>query len=113
LLVAGEGYTDLVKKYQGGEAYSYVFDGQLGYLDYGLANENLLPQVTGTTIWHINTDEPDILDYDTSYKQDPQDALYEPNAYRSSDHAPVIVGLEPSEHPFQVYLPLVAGSSSY
>ncbi len=28
-----------------------------------------------------------------SYKQDAQDALYAPDAYRSSDHDPVIVGL--------------------
>ena len=28
-----------------------------------------------------------------TFKQDAQDALYEPNAYRSSDHDPVLVGL--------------------
>jgi len=49
--------------------------------------------VTGTTIWHINADEPDILDFDTSFKKPAQQALYEPNAFRSSDHDPVIVGL--------------------
>ncbi len=87
------GYTDLLFEYTGEYAYSYVFDGQLGYLDYGMPNEALLPQVTGATAWHINADEPDILDYDTTYKKDAQDALYEPNAYRSSDHDPVIVGL--------------------
>ncbi|HET9457621.1 MAG TPA: PxKF domain-containing protein, partial [Candidatus Limnocylindrales bacterium] len=39
-------------------------------------------------------DEPDILDYDTSFKPDEQDAIYEPNAYRSSDHDPVLIGLD-------------------
>ena len=34
--------------------------------------------MTGTTIWHINADEPDLLDYDTSFKKPAQDALYEP-----------------------------------
>jgi predicted extracellular nuclease len=87
------GYTDLIYEFNGEFAYSYVFDGQLGYLDYGMANADLLDEVTGTAVWHINADEPDILDYDTSFKQDAQDALYEPNAYRSSDHDPVIVGL--------------------
>ncbi len=87
------GYTDLVLEAEGEFAYSYVFDGQFGYLDYALANESLAAQVTGTAVWHINADEPDILDYDTSFKQDAQDALYEPNAFRSSDHDPVIVGL--------------------
>ncbi len=92
-ILAG-GYTDLLQQFQGEYAYSYVFDGQLGYLDHALANPELLAQVTGTTVWHINADEPDLLDYDMTYKQDAQDALYEPNAYRSSDHDPVIVGLQ-------------------
>lgn len=87
-------YTDLVERFQGEFAYSYVFDGQFGYLDYALANQPLLDQVTGATEWHINADEPDILDYDTTFKQSAQDALYEPNPYRSSDHDPVVVGLE-------------------
>ncbi len=87
-------FGDLMLAYQGEEAYSYLFGGQLGYLDHALANQALLGEVTGTTAWHINSDEPDILDYDTTFKQDAQDALYEPNAYRSSDHDPVIVGLD-------------------
>ena len=92
VLLAG-GYTDLVDKYHVENAYSYLFDGQLGYLDHALANQSLLGKVTGTTIWHNNADEPDILDYDMSFKLPAQDALYEPNAYRSSDHDAVIVGL--------------------
>ena len=35
-----------------------------------------------------------MLDYDTSFKPPAQDALYEPNASRSSDHDPVVVGLD-------------------
>jgi uncharacterized protein len=80
-------------------AYSYTFDGQVGYLDYALASASLVSQVRGATEWHINADEPDILDYDTSFKPPAQDALYEPNAYRSSDHDPVIVGLYLSQAP--------------
>jgi predicted extracellular nuclease len=86
-------FTDLLLAFEGEEAYSYLFDGQLGYLDYALANQSLLSQLTAAAAWHINADEPDILDYDTQFKQDAQDALYEPNAFRSSDHDPVIVGL--------------------
>lgn len=88
------GYADLLGIYQGEFAYSFVFSGALGYLDYAMANASLASQVTGTAVWSINADEPDILDYDTSFKKDAQDALYEPNAYRSSDHDPVIVGLD-------------------
>ncbi len=92
-LNTSDDYVDLAFAFQGEFAYSYLFGAQLGYLDYAMANMALLPQVTGTTIWHINSDEPDILDYDTTFKKDAQDALYEPNAYRSSDHDPVVVGL--------------------
>jgi uncharacterized protein len=92
VLLAG-GYTDLVHHFLGEYAYSYVFDGQLGYLDHALANADLLAQITGATVWHINADEPDLIDYDMSFKLPAQQALYAPDAYRSSDHDPVIVGL--------------------
>jgi hypothetical protein len=92
VLTAG-GFTDLLLHFEGEEAYSYLFDGQLGYLDYALANQSLLGQVTGTEVWHINADEPDIIDYDTTFKLAAQDALYAPDPYRSSDHDAVVVGL--------------------
>ncbi|HWQ15372.1 MAG TPA: ExeM/NucH family extracellular endonuclease [Roseiflexaceae bacterium] len=90
---SADDYTNLIAQYQGTFAYSFVFDGQAGYLDHALANISLAAQVTGAADWHINADEPDLLDYDTSFKPPAQDALYEPNAYRSSDHDPVVVGL--------------------
>jgi predicted extracellular nuclease len=87
-------FGDLLLGFEGEFAYSYVFDGQLGYLDYALANGALLDEVTGATAWHINADEPDVIDYDTTFKQPAQDALYAPDPYRSSDHDPVITGLD-------------------
>jgi predicted extracellular nuclease len=84
------GYTDLVAwAYDGPWTYSYTFDGQAGYLDHALATADAAWQVMGATIWHINTDEPSVIDYNTEYK--PQD-LYTPTPYRASDHDPVIVG---------------------
>jgi predicted extracellular nuclease len=94
VLGTGDDYTNLIERFGGLFAYSFVFDGQAGYLDHALSSTSLTGQVTGAAEWHINADEPDILDYDTSFKSDAQDALYEPNAYRSSDHDPVIVGLD-------------------
>ncbi|AUC89303.1 MAG: hypothetical protein CL600_11865 [Alteromonas sp.] len=93
LTITSSGFTDLVAKYEGEFAYSYVFDGQVGYLDHALSSSVLTEQVINTQVWHINADEPDIFDYDTSFKKDAQDALFEPNAFRSSDHDPVIVGI--------------------
>lgn len=92
-------YTNLIAHFQGTYAYSYLFDGQFGYLDHALANAGLFAQVTGAADWHVNSDEPDVLDYDTSFKPAAQDALYEPNAYRSSDHDPVVVGLNVVNYP--------------
>jgi uncharacterized protein len=89
----GDDFTNLIAKYGGQFAYSYVFDGQSGYLDHALASSHLVDQVTGATDWHINADEPDVLDYDTSFKGPAQEALYEANAFRTSDHDPVVVGL--------------------
>jgi predicted extracellular nuclease len=88
------GYTDLLLTHEGEFAYTFVFDGQYGYLDYALSSASLTSQVTGATVWHINADEADLIDYDTSFKKDAQDAIFAPDAFRSSDHDPVIVGLD-------------------
>lgn len=97
------GYTDLLDAFGGPEAYTYLFDGQLGYLDYSLANDSLSPQVTGATAWNINADEMVVFDYnddvrdsgEASYERESNaEPIYEPNGYRSSDHDPVIVGLD-------------------
>ncbi|MDD5368383.1 MAG: ExeM/NucH family extracellular endonuclease, partial [Anaerolineaceae bacterium] len=73
------------------DRYSYTFDGQSGTLDHALATASLDLQITGVDIWHINADEPKALDYEIQ----PNPAnLYQPDAYRSSDHDPLIVGLD-------------------
>lgn len=90
-LLEDAGYTGLSELFvPPADRYSYVFDGFSGELDHALAAPSLLDNVTGTTIWHINADEPLILDYNTEFNPA---GLYAPNAYRSSDHDPLIVGL--------------------
>lgn len=92
--LAGAGYTDLLTRFQGQDAYTYVFDGQFGSLDHGIAGPGILGEVTGASTWSVNADEPSLIDYDMTFKADAQDALYAPDAYRSSDHDPVMVGLD-------------------
>ena len=88
------GYADLLKTYLGATAYSYAFDGQWGYLDHALASQSLVSQVSGVTEWHINADEPSVLDYNTEFKSAGQIvSLYAPDQFRVSDHDPVLVGL--------------------
>jgi len=104
----GDDYVDLIHQILGEEAYGYVFDGHIGYLDYALTNKAMEKAVIDVAVWHINADEPDLIDYDMSYKLDAQDALYAPDAYRSSDHDPVIVSLSFVEGPtFDLYLPII------
>ncbi len=100
------GYTDLEYEFNGIAGYGYVFDGQWGYLDYALANESLMPQVTGASSWHINADEVNMLDYNDTIQDEteapfhakpPTNELYAPDAFRSSDHDPVVVGLSLGE----------------
>ncbi|MFZ5904489.1 MAG: ExeM/NucH family extracellular endonuclease [Chloroflexota bacterium] len=88
-------YTNLINAFVGADAYSYVFDGQSGYLDHALATSTLSAQATGATEWHINADEPIALDYNEEYKTPNHVAtLYAPDQYRSSDHDPLVVGLD-------------------
>jgi len=84
-----------------------VFDGQTGSLDHALASKTLTAQVVGTDIWHINADEPTSFDYndtirdvgESSFEAKPAALnLYEANQYRSSDHDPVIIGVQLSEN---------------
>jgi len=92
--LTGAGYNDLVASFEGEQAYSYVFFGQAGYLDHGLANAALTEKVADTTVWAINADEPRALDYNTEFKSPEQQAsFYAPDAYRASDHDPVIIAL--------------------
>ena len=87
-------YTDLIDDFQETSGYSYVFDGQYGYLDYAMANATLAGQVTNASAWHINSDEPRSLDYNTEYKTTSQiTSLYADDAYRASDHDPVVIDL--------------------
>ncbi len=88
------GFTDLKKAFGGEYAYSYVFDGMLGYLDHALADADLAPHVTGASSWHINADEVPLIGYETRYKKPAQQDVYAPDAYRSSDHDPVLFGLD-------------------
>ena len=109
-LLAG-GYNDLETTFHGANAYSYLFDGQLGHLDYAFASATLLGQVTSADAWHINADEADLFDYNDEIKDTGESAfeekpdgsalvpprvLFQPGTpYRASDHDPVVVGLFP------------------
>jgi len=77
--------------------WSYIFDGASGRLDHGFVTASLAPKVAYATSWHINADEPAVLDYNLEFKQ-PACAtcsvdFYSATPYRSSDHDPMVMGL--------------------
>jgi len=85
---------NLVERFHGNHVYGYVYGGQTGYLDHALANRKLASYVLDANFWHINADESDVFDYDTSFKPDPVKAMFDPTTpYRSSDHDPVLISL--------------------
>ena len=87
------------RAFLGPDAYSYVFDGQWGYLDHALGSASPRTQVTGVGDYHINADEPSVLDYNTDFKTAETCHLYAPDQFRVSDHDPVMVGLVPNAPP--------------
>ena len=92
--IEAAGYVNLLKDFSGDLAYSYVFTGLAGYLDHALASNSLRSQVTGAADWHINADEPRVLDYNEEFKTPQQViSLYSPEAWRASDHDPLIIEL--------------------
>ena len=66
--IKNAGFTNLIESFLGPDAYSYVFDGQWGYLDHALGSASIVSQVTGVGDYHINADEPSVLDYNTDFK---------------------------------------------
>jgi len=91
-LVTG-GLEHLSLRIPAAQRYSFVFGGQSGELDHALATPSLAAQVRGITPWHINSDEPPVLDYNTEFKTDDR---YAPTPFRSSDHDPLLIGIDPS-----------------
>ncbi|SDZ75599.1 ExeM/NucH family extracellular endonuclease [Rubrimonas cliftonensis] len=80
-----EGFTNLAAE----DAISYYFNGEGGTLDYAFANDSLLDQVTGSTIWNINSVEA----YSIQYNESDFAEFGDLGPFASSDHDPVIIGL--------------------
>ena len=93
-MIEEAGYLNLVAD-RVDDPYSYVFDGQWGYLDHALGSPSVTGQVVDVLEWHINSDEPSVLDYLTDFKSAGQQvSLYAPDRFRVSDHDPILVGLD-------------------
>jgi hypothetical protein len=96
-------YEDQLVRFTEGSPYTFTFDGMQGTLDTALALEDLAARVTGAAVWHINADEVPAIDYQESVgvSFNPRfrtleiaAGYYDPSAFRSSDHDPVLIGLD-------------------
>ena len=96
-------YEDQLVRFTDGIPYTFTFDGQQGTLDTALARDRLAKRVTGAAVWHINADEVPAIDYQesvgVSFNQrfrtaQIAEAYYDPSAFRSSDHDPVVIGID-------------------
>jgi Ca2+-binding RTX toxin-like protein len=95
------GYVDQIGRFYPTLGYSYVFDGQAGRLDHAITTSSLSSKVTRAVHWHINADESLAQDYNFEFKAPNTNCggLCPPDPYdgsvpaRSSDHDPVLLGL--------------------
>lgn len=90
-LLARRGYADLVARFAGPHAYSYVYAAQAGYLDHVLGDATAAAHVVAVQAWHINADEPAAFSYAPAPGSRAVPAFYAPDPYRSSDHDPLVV----------------------
>lgn len=97
------GFVDQLRRFTEGIPYTFTFDGMQGTLDTALARGTVADRVTGAAVWHINADEVPAIDYQESVGvsfnrrfRTPEiaAAYYDPTAFRSSDHDPVLIGLD-------------------
>ncbi len=84
-ILRADGLTDLIPT-----GHTSLFMAEWGALDHAFATSGMNAQVMGAQIWNCNSDEPHVIDYNDEFiNQD----LYAVNAYRSSDHDPLVIGL--------------------
>jgi len=99
------GYTNVGKEFT--DEQTYLFGARVGSLDHVLTSESLVEDVAGADIWNINSVESIGLEY-SRYNGNVTN-LYAEGPFRSSDHDPLIMGLnraadddgEPTEEPTQ------------
>lgn len=90
-VLGAAGYHNVEREF-GADEYSYSFSGLSGSLDHIVANKAAMDLATGADIWNINSGESLALEY-SRWNYHGTD-FHEPTPFRSSDHDPVILGLD-------------------
>lgn len=85
-LLYDRGWVDALEAAGLERPHSYVFRGLAGRLDHALVRAGRADRLRGAAVWSINADEHDGFGYEHDDSVD---------VWRSSDHDPVLIGLEP------------------
>lgn len=94
-MFAKHGFSNTVNQFND-DSYTYSFRGEIGTLDYVLANALARASITDAIVWNANAAEPVVLDYnDTLVRSSKNKPVNFRNSgpYRASDHDAVIVGI--------------------
>ncbi|HEX7189422.1 MAG TPA: ExeM/NucH family extracellular endonuclease, partial [Actinomycetes bacterium] len=97
------GFDDLGSMFDA-DRYSFVFDSLSGSLDHAVSSAAMTPKVTDVAHWNINSVES------FAYQYDGDPALYAQNPFRSSDHDPLILGIDLEER-CNGLLPTITGTT--
>lgn len=79
------------------QPWTFRFENRSGSLDHAFATAQMADAITGALPWNINSDEPPNLDY-----RDGNQAYYQANGFRCSDHDPILIGIDPELIPVGV-----------
>lgn len=90
-IIEAAGYTNTAKRYEPTSA-TYQFQGRLGSLDHVFANDQAMRLVTGAAVWDINGDESIAFQYSRRHYNIVD--FHRDDAFASSDHDAVVVGLD-------------------
>lgn len=85
-LLRAQGWVDALAPTATGR-HSFVYDGLAGRLDHVLLSRSLAGRLAGAAIWHSNADEP-------AGARDREAGADVALPWRSSDHDPLLVGLD-------------------
>ncbi|WP_245993545.1 ExeM/NucH family extracellular endonuclease [Flaviflexus salsibiostraticola] len=90
------GYTNLLRAQSAlhdTHFYTYTFGKRVGSLDHIFASAEGSEWVTDAAVWNINSVEAIALEY-SRYNYNVADLFEENSPFRSSDHDPIVVGLD-------------------
>lgn len=92
-----KGYVNLARHFLGEKNWTVSYRGQVGSLDYILANKAAMNVATGVTQWHINSIHSAEFDYNLDPLNDSTTkpaGFYSQSPFSSSDHDMVIAGFD-------------------